>query len=339
MIKVINPGFFTTIQDEGRYGYQAFGLPVSGAMDGYAYRVANILVGNTAGAAVIEMISSGGTFEFVKDAYISICGADMGATLNGEKVAPWTSFYVDAGSILEFGYSQRGTYTYLAAYGGIDVPLILGSRSTYTRGGIGGHHGRALQIDDTLEIGEHTNLPMSTIILSKKFIKQYQNKITLRVLLGPQDDYFSKEGKEIFFSSEYTIGDDISRMSSNLEGKLVKHSAKPDIVSDASCMGAIQIPGSGEPIIMMADRQTTGGYAKIGAVITADLWKLAQAKPGDPVLFKMCTEELAEEELRTLYASYAEVEEFAAASRQALYRKYSIKVGGQQYNLDLMEVQ
>ena len=339
MIKVINPGFFTTVQDEGRYGYQAFGIPVSGAMDAYAYIVANILVGNTSGAAVIEMISSGGTFQFVKDSYISICGADMGATLNGEKVAPWTAFYVDAGSILEFGYSQRGTYTYLAAYGGIDVPLILGSRSTYTRGGIGGNYGRPLKVNDTLEIGEHNNLPMNTIILSEKFIKKYENKLILRVLLGPQDNYFGKEGKATFFENEYIIGDDISRMSSNLEGKLIKHSAKPDIVSDASCMGAIQIPGSGEPIIMMADRQTTGGYAKIGAVITADLWKLAQAKPGDKVLFRLCTEELAEEELRALYASYAEVEDFAVASRQALYRKYNVKVGGQQYHLNIMEVQ
>lgn len=340
MITVINPGLFTTVQDTGRWGYQAYGMPVAGAMDRYAYKAANLLVGNKPDAAVLEMTMKGGSFRFNRDCQVSICGADMQAALNGQKVANWSGFAVTAGSELCFEFAVNGCRAYVAVRGGIDVPLVLGSRSTYTRAFVGGLEGRALKAGDSIPVGNEVLSALRACVLPSQFVPCYTSEISLRVLLGPQDDLFDDSGIETLFNSSYGITSEADRMGYRLEGNVIKHKGKADIVSDALCQGAIQVPGHGMPIIMMADRQTTGGYAKIGTVIGPDLALLAQAKPGDTVTFKRCTEEQAVAALKEEYDRYAQM---AAAllqdnrdSRQT--RSFQVTVNGQNYNVEIQEM-
>ena len=170
MIKTIKPGLFTTIQDEGRWGYQAYGMPVAGAMDRYAYRVANLLAGNRKGAAVLEMTMLGGAFEFQSKCFVSVCGADMQAGLNGAKVPNWSAFSVPAGDVLSFDFALTGCRTYLAVHGEIKVPLVLGSQSTYTRAQVGGMEGRTLREGDVLHIGDNICLGRMPVILPEQFV-------------------------------------------------------------------------------------------------------------------------------------------------------------------------
>jgi len=198
MIEVINPGFFTTVQDEGRFGYQAFGLPVAGAMDDYACETANLMAGNARGAAVLEMTLIGGNFYFAHDAYAAICGADMQAELNDRPVRVWSAFFVPSGSMLKFKNAAIGCRAYLAVSGGIDTPLVMGSRSTFTRGVVGGYEGRALKAGDKIPVGK-TKLPAIPLTLPAEFIPKYESDIEVRVMLGPQDDLFTKKGIVAFF--------------------------------------------------------------------------------------------------------------------------------------------
>lgn len=291
MLKVMNPGFWTTVQDEGRWGYQTYGMPVAGAMDLFAYRAANLLAGNEMDAAVLEMTYTGGTFLFTEDGYAALTGADMGARLNDQAVLSWSGFPVTAGSILQLTFAATGVRAYLAVNGGIMVPEILGSRSTYCRSGIGGFQGRTLQQDDLLALGkssaERAALP---VVLPEDLRPKYLPAITLRVLLGPQEDAFAETAVHTFFSAVYTVGNDADRMGYRLDGPVIKHLTSADIVSDALPLGAVQIPAGGKPIVMMADRQTAGGYTKIATVIGVDLAKLAQAQPGTEVSFMHCTD-------------------------------------------------
>lgn len=330
MITVINPGLLTTLQDEGRWGYQRFGMPVAGAMDRLAYRSANLLAGNEWTAAVLEMTMLGGSFHFESSAYVALCGADMQAALNGVTVPNWSAFFVPAGSELSLGYAVSGCRSYLAVQGGFDVPQVLGSRSTYVRGGIGGYNGRQLKAGDNLSLGQAEKLSIASKVLPAGLIPQYCEDITLRVLLGPQDDLFTEEGIETMLCSSYVITDEADRMGYRLDGPVIEHCKKADIVSDALCQGAIQVPGHGRPIIMMADRQTTGGYAKIGTVIGPDLAKLAQAKPGDSIRFARCSDEeamaaLAEE------IKYCEHIAASVAVQGQASRQMKVNVNGQAY--------
>lgn len=342
MITVMNSGLFSTIQDTGRWGYQAYGMPVAGAMDLFSCQVANLLVGNQPQAAVIEMTLSGGSFRFEQECYVAIAGSDMEATMNGVPVANWSAFCVPAGGELVFSYAVTGCRTYLAVYGGIDVPLVLGSRATYTRAGIGGLEGRTLKCGDILKAGRGVEKSAMPRILDEQYIPQYASEIKLRVLLGPQDNLFTAQGIQTFFSATYTISTDADRMGYRLEGPAVEHNAKADIVSDALCQGAIQVPGHGMPIIMMADRQTTGGYTKIGAVIGSDLALLAQARPGDTVRFIECTDEEAVAALRdnenTYLAVKAELDNWASTSDgMGIVRTLLVTINGQTYNVEIEE--
>lgn len=337
MITVLNPGMLTTVQDNGRWGYQAYGMPVAGAMDRFAYRVVNSLAGNSANAAVLEMTIFGGTYRFDRDAYVAIGGADMQATLDGNAVANWSGFPVSAGSELSFGYVADGCRAYLAVKGGLDVPEILGSRSTYIRGAIGGMNGRALKSGDVLNF-ENGNLLNIERRLPAQFIPDYGSEITLRVMLGPQDDLFTGEGIKTLLNCTYTITNDADRMGYRLEGPAIKHSGKPDIVSDALCQGAIQVPGHGMPIIMMADRQTTGGYAKIGTVIGPDIARLAQAKPGDSVRFVRSSYEEAVEALRKEAEKYVMISALLDREKENSGKLISVKVDGQTYIVNIEEV-
>ena len=307
MITIIEQGSLTTIQDEGRWGYQAYGMPVGGAMDSYAYRVSNLLVGNDVGAAVIEMTENGASFRFDQEQFVGVCGADMRGTLNGKSITNWSSFIAPRGSELKFANAYNGRRTYVAVRGGFDVPMVLESRSTYTRAKIGGCEGRAIRQGDVLYIGQRDGNNVKPGTLESQYIPQYSDKISLRVILGPQDNLFSQEAINMFFNSTYVVTDQADRASYRLKGPKIMMREKMYLISDALCLGAIQLPAHGMPVIMTADHQTTDGFAKLGSVIRVDLAKLAQARPGNSIGFICVTEGQAIEELRSDKQRYSDI--------------------------------
>jgi biotin-dependent carboxylase-like uncharacterized protein len=298
VITVLRPGLLTTVQDAGRPGYRAFGLPVAGAMDRLAYALANVLAGNPPGAASLEMTLLGGSFRFEVDAYVGVCGADMQGTLGSVAVGTSAGFPVSAGSELVFGGARSGVRAYLAVRGGIDVPEVLGSRSTYARAAVGGFEGRALRAGDVVRVGPSPGPVRPPRSLPLPLVPEVGGEVKLRAIPGPQDDLFTPIGRGIFFGSEYRVTNRNDRMGYQLEGAAIQHAQGPDIVSDALVPGAVQVPGRGTPIVMTADAQTTGGYAKIATVIGPDIRRLAQARAGDVVRFESCTQEEAVEALR-----------------------------------------
>ncbi|MDR7865216.1 MAG: biotin-dependent carboxyltransferase family protein [Sporomusaceae bacterium] len=341
MISIVTAGLFTTVQDGGRWGYQAYGMPVAGAMDRCAYNLANILAGNPSGAACLEMTVTGDTIKFATDAYVAICGADMQPALDGNAVATWSAFPVAAGSTLACGYAARGCRAYLAVRGGIDVPAVLGSRSTYTRAAVGGLEGRKLKAGDTLAIGRGDLADNRPLLLPDAHRPaDAGSELTLRVLPGPQDDHFTAAGLATMFTSSYTVTDEADRMGYRLEGPKIAHGDKADIVSDALPQGAIQVPGHGMPIIMMADRQTTGGYTKIGTVIGPDLALLAQAKPGDTIRLRQCSDAEAVDALRSERALYESASAWRASALgrdRSPARRFTMTVNGQNYSIEIRE--
>lgn len=309
MLRVLKPGLLTTLQDEGRPGYLAHGVPASGAVDRYAHRVANLLLGNESGDAALEMTMSGGTFLFDEETGVAVCGADMGARLDGGPVKAWSCFTVSPGAELSFAYAKEGCRCYLAVSGGFDVAPVLGSRSTYVRASLGGFEGRALKAGDALPLRASRKVAFSLMDLPDRYIPRYGRDITLRVLLGPQDDHFQPESVATFLSEPYAVTNRNDRMGYVLEGPAVRHLDGADIVSDALVPGSVQIPGSGMPIVMLADCQTTGGYAKIATVIGPDLGLLAQGKAGDRVRFVRCSDAEAVQALREERRRYREIAE------------------------------
>ena len=286
------PGALTTVQDLGRWGYQAIGMPVSGAMDAPALIRGNILLGNPDGAAALEMTMMGATVKFKDgEGAIAITGGDLQPKINNNPVKNWTVLPVKDGDILTFGgFYGKGFRTYLCVSGGIDVPLVMGSRSTYMKAKIGGFEGRKLAKGDELLTGQQGNYKAG--INCPENLQPDYSLAPLRTVLGPQDDHIKPEGIKTFFETEYKISPSSDRMGCRMEGgEIIEHSKGPDIVSDAIPMGAVQIPGQGLPIVMMADRQTTGGYVKIGVVHALDVARLSQYTPGTSVKFSQITQE------------------------------------------------
>jgi antagonist of KipI len=286
-IEVLEPGLFTTVQDLGRYGYQRYGVPVSGALDPFALRVANLLVANDEGEAGLEITLVGPQLLFLADAVIALTGGDLRPELNGRPRPMWQAVLAPRGSVLAFAGAREGVRSYLAIAGGIDVPPVLGSRSTYVRGRFGGLDGRPLRKGDRL----HVRVPAANgasagRTLPAELVPRYSHEPTVRVVLGPQDDAFTERGIRTFLSAPYTVTPESDRMGYRLEGPRIEHKAGPDIVSDGTPLGAVQVTGDGMPIILLADRGTTGGYTKIATVITVDIPKLAQAAPEDRVFFQ-----------------------------------------------------
>lgn len=290
-VKIVIPGALTTVQDRGRYGYQAFGIQVSGAMDLESYEAANALVGNQDGEAALELTLFGGTMEFTEDVVAALTGADMEPVVDGMPVSMNRPFQIRAGQVLTLGMAKTGCRTYLAVSGGIDVPIVMGSRSTNMKCCIGGLEGRALKAGDLLPIGK-TQITFDQIKDRKAEPLQTEALLRLAVVEGPQEEYFTEKGKEDFYREVYTISEQSDRMGYRMDGMAVESKAGADIISDGIAFGSIQITAAGQPIVLMADRQTTGGYAKIGTVCSFDLPKLAQGKPGDRVQFyKMSVQE------------------------------------------------
>lgn len=289
--EVIKAGILTTVQDLGRVGYQAYGVVVGGAMDAYALRVGNILVGNDAHAAGLECTWNGPTLLFLADAIVAITGGDLAPTLDGEAMPMWRSVTVHKGSVLALNQAGAGVRAYLCIRGGIDVPHVMGSRATYVRGTIGGYDGRALQRGDRLRVYTRECIsPQASQMHTKQslhpeLIPTYTSSVIARVILGPQEKAFTPASIEAFLRERYRITPQSDRMGYRLEGPKLSHVNATDMITDATVMGAVQVPMSGDPIVLMADRQTTGGYPKIATVISVDLGLLAQVKPNDTVRF------------------------------------------------------
>ena len=299
VIEVQDGGLFTTVQDLGRYGYQRYGVPVAGAMDQCALRIANVLVGNQEADAGLEITVAGPRLWFLADTLISITGADLGPRLDDVPVAMWRAIIAPQGATMSFTGPRDGVRAYLAIAGGIDVPQVLGSRSTYTRSRLGGLEGRALQAGDRLSaVGDAPVNQVEGRVMPGEQVPSYGTSHALRVVLGPQDDAFSQKGIQTFLSATYTATPQSDRVGYRFQGPQIQHKGSADIVSDGIPFGAVQVTGDGMPIVLLADRGTTGGYTKIATVISVDLAEVAQSMPGHTVSFQSVTVEEAHQSLR-----------------------------------------
>lgn len=290
-IHVRRPGLLTTVQDLGRWGHQAAGVPVAGPMDSLSHRLANLLVGNESDAATLEVTLIGPDLEFGTAAMIAVCGADFDITANGQAVPSGVSLRVEAGTKLLFGRRRAGARAYLAVAGGIQVPLVLGSRATHLVSHMGGHRGRPLAAGDQLAIlsgrddravrrGAGLTLPAS-------------QRARLRVLPGPQAEWFAEAAMATLTSVSFRVTPRSNRMGYRLEGPPLPRRRHEEPISEPLAFGALQVPSAGEPILLMADRQTAGGYPKLASVITADLPLAGQLSPGDFVEFALCSRQEA----------------------------------------------
>ena len=284
-LTVCNPGFLALVQDYGRFGYQHIGVTTGGPMDEHAFLWANRLLGNKYNAPQIEISVGMLTLEASQPTTMALTGADLGATLNGQAITPWRTYRLNPGDKLAFATPVNGLRSYLAVRGGFAVLPQLGSASTVMRERLGGpgRDGQKLQAGDTLSYrpfsGDiHNRMP-------DRFIPDYRAPLTLGVIRGYQYDSFDAAEVRRFFSQEYVVGKDIDRMGYRLSGEPV-HSRLNGIVSEGIAFGAIQIPSDGQPIVLLRDRQTIGGYPKIGCVSSLDCGKLSQRGPGARVRFE-----------------------------------------------------
>ncbi len=285
-LHVVRPGLLTTVQDLGRVGYQRFGMPVGGAMDPLALRLANRLVGNPDGAAALEATVTGPELSFEGDAVIAITGGDLSPCLDGASVPTWTAIHAGNGARLTFGVRRLGARAYVAIAGGLEVPPVLGSRSTHLGSRTGGLRGRALARSDVVMIGRLSSAgPRLGHPVPTRLRPDYTSSPTLRAIAGPQADRFPRATFETLTSGRWVISLQSDRMGYRLDGPPLEHLESADIVSDATPRGAVQVPASRQPILLMADRQPTGGYTKLAVVITADLALAGQLLPGDTLRF------------------------------------------------------
>lgn len=285
---VITPGLFTTVQDRGRYGYQKFGVPISGALDSFSASIANTLVGNDGDAALLEITLLGPKLRVMEDAIVAICGADIPVKHNDTHVPTWTALRVRPKDIIEIGEVEknRGCRAYLAVSGGLAVTPIMGSRSCYVGGKFGGGFGRPVQACDKLRRYAQP-FPKTLTGLPQQYRPQLNDDpIVLRAVSGPQNDRFDA-GLKTFFDSEFIVSPDANRIGYRLLGPRVEQKTgfNPSIISEPSFPGGVQIPPNGNPIVLLKE-QTVGGYAKIATVISTDLACLAQTAPGDRIRFQ-----------------------------------------------------
>ncbi len=332
-IRILWAGPSSTVQDRGRFGYRRFGVPTAGAADEHAYRLANLLVGNAENAAAVESTLAGPTIAFLEDCAVCLTGAEFTPSLNGKRIEMYRAFLCRAGDVLEMGAATVGCRGYIAVLGGIDVPVVMGSRSTYVRAALGGHEGHALRDGNTLPVGRHRDLPRGISLRCTALPLREDNPV-LRVVLGPQDDYFAPEGIDAFFASAYKVRVESDRMGVRLSGAPITHLGDGNIISDGVSAGAIQVPGDGLPIVLLADAQTTGGYPKIAHVATVDLSRLAQLRPGDGVRFApIPVDEAQALYLERLRAYEALVQRLDAISARA--RDFEVKIAGTAYRISV----
>jgi antagonist of KipI len=289
-LDVVQPGLLTTVQDLGRWGWQSRGVPVSGAMDPYSHRLANALVGNAPTAATLEITLVGPHLRCADARLIAVCGAAFAVSVNGHAVPMNEPVELPPASTIRFGERQQGARAYLAVSGGIDVPPVLGSRSTYTDAAIGGHFGRALRAGDSLSLAAAHYPKRHRVIKIEWPDESGKGEVpVLRLMPGPHLQYVDRDALDVLTSGPYTIESQSNRMGFRLRGKSVRSATADALISEATVLGAVQIPSSGQPILLMADRQTTGGYPIIASVISADIGRAAQLAPGDVVSFAICS--------------------------------------------------
>jgi biotin-dependent carboxylase-like uncharacterized protein len=279
----------TVVQDRGRFGYQQLGVSVSGAVDTNSLDIGNLLVGNEPDKAALEVMLGGLQIEFLRSTIFALTGANTYATLDGIPLSLQISYTAHAGSRLALGMvdGTTGLRAYIAIAGGVDASAVLGSRSTHIASELGGVDGRALAEGDVLSVGSPSSDATSGLMFATDEFIPGSTDLEIRVVLGPQDDEFSDAEIETFLGSTYEVTDQSNRQGLRLDGPVIESSSgRYDIVSDAVVTGSIQVPGDGKPIILLADRQTTGGYVKIATVATIELPKLGQAAPGAKITFK-----------------------------------------------------
>jgi biotin-dependent carboxylase-like uncharacterized protein len=284
---VQEPGPLTTVQDLGRFGHLRVGIPTSGPMDRDAFVLGNRLVGNPDGAAGLECTLVGPRLELTDDRLVAVTGADVAPTLNGAAMPAWQAVPARAGDVLRLGPARSGVRAYLAIAGGLATPPVLGSRATYVRGRLGGLEGRAVRKGDRLPLGAAAPGPARRVRATR--VPAYGAEITVAVILGPQDDRFTAAGIDAFLSGPYELLPQSDRMGARLKGPFIEHTRGHDIVSDGVPMGGIQVIGEGQPIVLLADRQSAGGYTKIATVCSFDLGRIAQLKPGGRLTFRRVT--------------------------------------------------
>ncbi len=303
-IIIENPGILTTVQDEGRFGYQQFGVSPAGPMDTKSFRIANLLAGNERGEGALEMTFQGASLRFEEDNVIAVTGADMSPNVDGEPVPMYQAVRIPAGAVLTFGMTNgNGCRSYIAFAGGLDIAPVMGSKSTLMRNELGGMNGRKLEKGDRIGfVQPKTELPFmgKRKLVPETFPKK---ELTLRVVRGPQDYEFTEEECRKFFWYSAKITNEFDRMGCRLwREEPLRHIGDGNIITDGISFGSIQVPPNGQPIIMLADRQSTGGYTKIGSVISVDLPKLMQSMAGYKVRFIEVSIELAQD----LYVRQAE---------------------------------
>ena len=290
MIRIVEPGALTTVQDLGRPGHLRYGIPPSGPIDRVAFVVANRLVGNADGAAGLECTVLGPRFEAEAACAIAVTGAELPLTINGAEAPAWTTLRLEPGDVVKLGAARAGVRAYVAFSGGLDVAPVLGSRSTYVRGRLGGLDGRALRREDRLSVFA-APLP-SRRRARPEVMTDLRPEPEIRVVLGPQADRFTDEGIETLLGSDYDMLPQSDRMGARLSGPRIAHVRGHDIISDGIALGSIQVPGDGQPIALLVDRQSTGGYTKVATVCSFDIGRLGQVKPGHRLRFRAI--ELAE---------------------------------------------
>ncbi|HEX5439008.1 MAG TPA: biotin-dependent carboxyltransferase family protein [Gemmatimonadaceae bacterium] len=329
-LRILRPGMFTTVQDLGRSEHQRFGVPVSGAMDSWALRVANLLVGNDEGDAALEVTLTGPTIRFETGALIAITGADLGATLGEAPLAPWHAACAPSGAMLSFGGAAVGCRAYIAIAGGIPITPVLGSRSTFVRAALGGYMGRPLRRGDVLPCGEPSSLARriasatgggkagATVArwsAGAALRPAYSAAPTVRVLPGTHAHLLSAPSADRLYGATFGVSPQSDRMGYRLQGCALELGAPAELLSEGVAFGTVQLPPGGDPIILMADRQTTGGYPRIGEVATVDLPLVAQLRPGDSVRFRRVSLERAQ-------ALYLAREHDLAEARRAIALRF-----------------
>lgn len=328
-LRVATAGLQTTIQDLGRVGHQHEGVPVGGAMDRHALRIANLLVGNEEGTAGLEISLIGPALVFERDALIAIAGADLEATVDHAPVANWHPAWIPRGATLRFGRVRSGCRAYLAVAGGFDVPRVFGSRSTYLRAAFGGLCGRALKTGDTLSLGAPTAIGeriASTLqsdvramtvarwSIGSTLRPAYSDDARVRLIPGEHLSLITDEARDTLLDATFRVSSSSDRMGYRLDGKSIALREPVELLSEGVTFGTVQLPPGGAPIVLMSDAQTTGGYPRLGEVASVDLPLIAQLKPGDRLRFRLVSVDDAQAE------SLALEREIAQASMAIAFR-------------------
>lgn len=298
--EVIEPGILTTIQDSGRFGFSQYGVPPSGALDPFSFRVANLLVNNQVNDACLETTLLGLKLRALGEFIITITGGDLAPALNGEPLEMWRTHLLIEGDTIAFKKVRSGCRAYLSVSGGFIVPQVMGSRSTYLSGRFGGVEGRPLRKGDILcRPDSPSPLNRSGLRFPEAWTPLFEKETTLRVIPGPQDHHFTESGLRTFCSSSYEVSPQCDRMGVRLNGPRIERrpEVEESIISEGFLPGAIQVPGDGKPIIILTEL-VTGGYTKIATIISTDLTKVAQLKPGDRVRFSSISIEEAHQLLK-----------------------------------------